>query len=59
MNDNELVCVGVTDCDYCGKITTCYEDAGGKGCRRCLLDLEVQIEGEEKIGERFPCNNYY
>jgi len=27
----------VTDCDYCGNISLCYEDGhGGKGCSACL-----------------------
>lgn len=35
----------ITDCDYCGEITLCYEDgAGGTSCYGCCDDEPLDEE---------------
>jgi|SaaInlStandDraft_2_1057019.scaffolds.fasta_scaffold84552_3 hypothetical protein len=41
----------VTDCDYCGDVSLCFNDeAGGTCCNYCGEDLDIQekTEDEEK-----------
>jgi hypothetical protein len=44
--------LGVTDCDYCGKIQSVFDDgAGGKGCSRCLRgDYNLNLLPDPDVG---------